>query len=111
MGIVCESVCCKPNRSLIHILEVAEVQNKKYFSLSWPLIRECFKMYWYIPALSFVMYFFAGIFPVLSNLKHIPELENYITESFNNLKFIYMALLIIAPVVSASIMMLSLIHI
>ena len=51
------------------------------------------------------MYFFAGIFPVLSNLKHIPELENYITESFNNLKFIYMALLIIAPVVSASIMM------
>ena len=49
MGIVCESVCCKPNRSLIHILEVAEVQNKKYFSLSWPLIRECFKMYWYIP--------------------------------------------------------------
>ena len=81
------------------------MQNKKYFSLSWPLIRECFKMYWYIPALSFVMYFFAGIFPVLSNLKHIPELENYITESFNNLKFIYMALLIIAPVVSASIMM------
>ena len=39
------------------------MQNKNYFSLSWPLIRECFKMYWYIPALSFVMYFFAGIFP------------------------------------------------
>lgn len=81
------------------------MQNKNYFSLSWPLIRECFKMYWYIPALSFVMYFFAGIFPVLSNMKHIPELENYITESFNNLKLIYMALLIIVPVVSASIMM------
>lgn len=81
------------------------MKNKNYFSLSWPLVRECFRMYWYIPALSFVMYFFSGIFPILSNLKHIPEMEYYVTQSFNNLKFIYMALLVIVPVVSASIMM------
>ena len=73
-------------------LEVAEVQNKKYFSLSWPLIRECFKNVMVYSALSFVMYFFAGIFPVLSNLKHIFGAGEYITGIFL-LKFIspYMA--------------------
>ena len=39
-----------------------------WFALSWPLMWECFKMYWYIPALSFVLYFFIGVFPLLSHI-------------------------------------------
>ncbi len=78
------------------------MQNKKYFSLSWPL-RECFKNVIGISGLSFVMYFFAGIFPVLSNLKHI-RAELYNRNLFANLFTAY-GFLIIAPVVSASIAM------
>ncbi len=81
------------------------MKNRNFFSFSWPLIRECFRIYWCIPALSFVLYFFAGIFPILSNLKRIPELEYYFVEAMSNLKIAYMLLLVLVPVIAASLMM------
>lgn len=81
------------------------MKDKNIFSFSLPTMKECFKMYWYIPALSFVMYFFAGIFPILSNLKRIPEIEYYVEECLDNLSLIYMVLLLAVPVITASLMM------
>ena len=36
-----------------------------YSSFSLPLIRENFRRFWAIPALSFLLYFLSGVFPIL----------------------------------------------
>ena len=81
------------------------MKNRNFFSFSWPLIRESFKMYWYIPALSFVMYFFVGMFPVLSNWKRLPDFEYYISQLFDNMAWSYMLLLATVPVITGAMVM------
>lgn len=81
------------------------MKNNNFFSFSWPLIRESFKMYWYIPALSFVMYFFVGMFPVLSNWKRLPDFEYYISQLFDNMTWAYVLLLATVPVVAGAMVM------
>lgn len=81
------------------------MKNHNFFSFSWPLIRESFKMYWYIPALSFVMYFFVGIFPVLSNWKRLPDFEYYINQLFDNMSWSHVLLLITVPVIAGAMVM------
>lgn len=78
---------------------------KKYLALSLPLMRECFKVYWYIPVLSFVVYFFTGIFPLLSHLSNMASVDYYIKNSLSNTNFIYIALLCVVPILVAILMM------
>ena len=51
---------------------------KNSFGLSKPLMLEILKMYWYVPVLSFVLYFFTGIFPILINIRRLAEMDYYI---------------------------------
>ena len=81
------------------------MKNHNFFRFSWPMIRESFKMYWYIPALSFVMYFFVGIFPVLSNWKRLPDFEYYINQLFDNMSWSHVLLLITVPVIAGAMVM------
>ena len=76
-----------------------------WFALSWPLMWECFKMYWYIPALSFVLYFFIGVFPLLSHISNIGIVDYYIQNSLNNGNLIYVAMLCVVPIVVALLVM------
>ena len=73
--------------------------------LSKTLINENFKMYWYLPALSFIVYFFAGIFPIIINHDNLNSIDRYILNSFHNLNVIYIPLLFIVPLVAAVISM------
>lgn len=81
------------------------MENRNYFSFCKPLIKECFKMYWYIPALSFVLYFFVGIFPILSNLSETMPLQEHVWTSLKNLRLVYMLLMCVVPIGTAIIMM------
>ncbi len=84
---------------------------KKYFGISKPLMKELFKMYWYVPVLSFVLYFFTGIFPILVNIRKLAdvEIEYYVSLLMSNQNLAYMGLLTLIPLVSAVLMM-SFIH-
>ncbi len=76
-----------------------------WFSMSRPLIWECFKMYWYIPALSFVMYFFIGIFPLLSHFSNIDTVDYYIKNSLDNANLFFVFMMCVVPVVVAMLML------
>ena len=39
--------------------------DKRNGSISWPLMREGLKQFWYIPVLLFIAYFITGIFPLI----------------------------------------------
>ncbi len=82
---------------------------KNTFSLSGALIREIFRMYWYIPVLTFVLYFFVGIMPILSNMSNIDAIDYYIYESVKNMNIIYSGIMCITAVVTA-VMMMGFIH-
>lgn len=84
---------------------------KKYFGISKPLMEELFKMYWYVPVLSFVLYFFTGIFPILINIRNMPdpEIEYYVSLLMSNQNLAYIGCLTLIPLVSAVLMM-SFIH-
>ncbi len=74
-------------------------------ALSLSLIKENFKMYWYLPALTFFAYFFGGIFPIITN-KNTPEtIEQTVIYALNNLSVVYIPLLIICPLIAACIVM------
>ena len=81
------------------------MNKKNFFALSFPLVRECLKTYWYVPAITFVVYFFTGIFPVLSKLSDPDTVEYYLSDSLKNINIIYLALLVIVPVIVAVLMM------
>ena len=74
------------------------MKNKRMFSLSKALITENLKMYWYLPALSFIAYFMAGIFPLImdSSLRTDPN-RTYLEDSLNNMNFFFGLLLVAAP--------------
>lgn len=78
---------------------------KSNIGFSAPLIRECFKMYWYLPVLSFVLYFFAGIVPILSNMNSAEIIEGYVDRCMNNSSTVYILLLCIVPITAANLMM------
>ncbi|MGN0714365.1 MAG: hypothetical protein ACI4LN_00990 [Anaerovoracaceae bacterium] len=82
------------------------MKNKKIFSLSGALITENLKMYWYLPALSFIAYFMAGIFPLImdSSLRTDPN-RTYLEDSLNNMNFFFGLLLVALPLIAAVMVM------
>ena len=81
------------------------MKNKNVFSISPALLRENLKLCWYLPALAFVLYFFAGIFPIIINLPDLSSVTDYIEESLNNYNIIYPVYMAGIPLVAAMLMM------
>ena len=82
------------------------MKNKPAISLSKALIVENIKMYWYLPALSFITYFMAGIFPLLTDPTMV-TLENhwYLDDCLNNWNVAYVILLVAAPLIASMLLM------
>ena len=81
------------------------MKNKGIFSVSPALIRENFKLCWYVPALAFLLYFFAGIFPIILNLSDMGSIARYVNSSLNNYNVIYPIYMAGIPLVAAMLMM------
>ena len=82
-----------------------QMRNKGIFSVSPALIRENFKLCWYVPALAFLLYFFAGIFPIILNLSDTSIIARYIENSLNNYNVVYPLYMAGIPLVAAMLMM------
>lgn len=81
------------------------VKLRNPFCVSGALMKEIFKMYWYIPFITFVLYFFTGIIPILSNISNIESIDYYIYESIKNTNIIYTSIMCATPVITAVLMM------
>lgn len=73
-----------------------------YFKVSLPLIGENLRRLWSIPALAFLVYFLAGVFPILMSYRSIDRVASYIEMSLNNLQPFFMAVHLLAPVLAAT---------
>lgn len=84
---------------------------KKPFVLacSRTLIVENFRMYWYIPLLSFAAYFFGGIFPILANRDNIDDYARFLQHSFEGFNAAYLLLMAFLPLI-ASVTVMSFYH-
>lgn len=71
------------------------------FACSLPLLLENFKLYWYIPLLSFVAYFFGGIFPIITHRENIDDYSDFLTNSFANYNVAYLPLLVFVPLIAS----------
>ncbi len=71
------------------------------FACSLPLLLENFKLYWYIPLLSFVAYFFGGIFPIITHRENIDSYCDFLTNSFANYNVVYLPLLVFVPLIAS----------
>lgn len=74
---------------------------KSYFSISLPLIRENLRRFWAIPAISFLIYFLSGIFPIIISYSKIDTVAYYINMSLTNMQPFYMAAHLMMPVLTA----------
>ncbi len=81
------------------------MKNKNLFALSPALLLENFKMYWYLPVVSLILYFFGGIFPIITNYDNLYSINYLIQNNFNNLSPVFIPLLIIVPLTAACIAM------
>lgn len=81
------------------------MKSKKPFCVSGALMKEIFRMYWYIPVITFVLYFFSGIMPILSNLSDVESIDYYIYDSLKNLNLAYTCIMSVTPVITAVLMM------
>ena len=81
------------------------MKNKNLLALSPALMIENFRMYWYIPALSLVLYFFGGIFPIIVNYDDLYKISYTISNNFQNLSWVFLPLIIFVPLVAACVMM------
>lgn len=81
------------------------VKTSNPLCVSGALMKEIFRMYWYIPFVTFVLYFFTGIIPILSNMSNIDSIDYYIYESMKNTNIIYTGIMCITPVITAVLMM------
>lgn len=62
---------------------------------------ENFKLYWYIPLLSFAAYFFGGIFPIITHRENIDDYSGFLTNSFANYNVAYLPLLVFVPLIAS----------
>ncbi|MBQ1958849.1 MAG: hypothetical protein II354_00350 [Firmicutes bacterium] len=86
------------------------MKNKPAISLSKALIVENIKMYWYLPVLSFITYFMAGIFPLLVDDTMVTTKNHwYLDDCLNNWNLAYVLLLVAVPLI-ASMLMMSYLH-
>lgn len=78
---------------------------KNPLCISGALMKEIFRMYWYIPVFTFMLYFFAGIMSILSNMSNMDSIDYYIHESVKNMNIIYTGIVCVVPVITAVLMM------
>lgn len=78
---------------------------KNPLCISGALMKEIFRMYWYIPVFTFMLYFFAGIMPILSNMSNMDSIDYYIHESVKNMNIIYTGIVCVVPVITAVLLM------
>lgn len=71
------------------------------FACSLTLLLENFKLYWYIPLLSFAAYFFGGIFPIITHRENIDDYSGFLTNSFANYNVAYLPLLVFVPLIAS----------
>ena len=81
------------------------MKNKNIFALSPALILENFKMYWYLPVLTLIVYFFGGIFPIITNYDKLYTISNLIADNFRNLSLVFIPLLLFVPLIASCIAM------
>ena len=82
------------------------MKNKPAISLSKALIVENIKMYWYLPVLSFITYFMAGIFPLLTDSRMVTDANHwYLDDCLNNWNIAYVILLVAAPLIASMLLM------
>ena len=82
------------------------MRNKSIFSLSPAMIKENFKMFWYLPALSFIAYFLAGIFPLMMNPHYLTDPNHwYLEDCLQNWNVAFVCLLVAAPLIGAVVML------
>lgn len=81
------------------------MKHKNPFCVSGALMKEILRMYWYIPTVAFVLYFFTGIIPILSNISNTNSIDYYIHESLRHMNLIYTFIMCAAPLLTAVLMM------
>lgn len=81
------------------------MKNRNPFCVSPTLMKEIFKMYWHIPAATFVLYFFSGIMPILSNISNVDSINYYIRDTMRNINLMYTCIICITPIITAVLMM------
>ena len=59
---------------------------KNLFCVSGALIKEILRMHWYIPIFTFLLYFFVGIMPLISNFSDIESMDYYIYGCLKNIR-------------------------
>ena len=74
---------------------------ESFFSISKPLIIENLRRFWAIPALSFLIYFLSGVFPILMTYSHLNDLSSYIRMSLYNEQPFYLIAHFAFPVIAA----------
>lgn len=82
------------------------MKTKLQLGLSKALIKENYKLYWYLPVLSFIAYFMAGIFPLIMNPHYLTDPNHwYLEDCLMNWNVAFVALLIAAPLVGSIVML------
>ena len=71
-----------------------------YFSLSLPLIKENLRRYWAIPVLAFLVYFLAGIFPLLIAYNNLSYSYGFIRGLLTNYNWIFMCTHLLLPIIT-----------
>ncbi|MDO4552326.1 MAG: hypothetical protein Q4C22_02205 [Bacillota bacterium] len=72
-----------------------------WFSVSGSILRENFRRFWAIPVLAFLVYFLAGVFPILVNYRQLETRSYWISALLGNDNFFFMAAHLFFPVISA----------
>lgn len=72
-----------------------------YFSISIPLIKENLRRFWAIPALAFLTYFLAGVFPILMAYGHLNDWASYINVSLRNQNPFFSFAHLLFPIIAA----------
>ena len=72
-----------------------------YFSVSPPLIKENLRRYWAIPAISFLVYFLSGIFPILISYGELDTRYFFIGSMLQNHHPIFMMAHLFVPVITS----------
>ncbi|MDD2217837.1 MAG: hypothetical protein PHW03_00800 [Eubacteriales bacterium] len=72
-----------------------------YFSLSGPLMKENLRRFWAVPALSFLVYFLSGIFPILMSYANINNIAAYIGMTLNNQQPFFCIVHLVMPIAAS----------
>jgi len=72
-----------------------------YFSVSLPLVKENLRRFWAIPALSFLVYFLSGVFPILMAYNDLTRMHYKISNMLDNYDVFFMATHLLIPVITA----------